>query len=44
MQSLYELSCINMGENIIPVFKKEKFSIYVKLIQQFNIMEINNAH
>lgn len=33
-----------MGENIIPVFKKEKFSIYVKLIQQFNIMEINNAH
>jgi hypothetical protein len=33
-----------LGEQIIPVFKKEKLTIYSRLIQQFNVMEINNAH
>jgi hypothetical protein len=29
---------------MVPQFKKEKLAIYAKLMQQFNMMEINNAH
>jgi hypothetical protein len=28
----------------VPAFKKEKLKIYHKLMHQFTIMEINNAH
>ena len=35
---------IYLGEQAIPQFKKEKLKIYHKLMQQFTIMEINNAH
>jgi hypothetical protein len=33
-----------MGEQVIPKFKKEKLKIYHKLMQQFTVIEINNAH
>jgi hypothetical protein len=29
---------------MIPQFKKEKLEIYHKLISQFSVIEINNAH
>jgi hypothetical protein len=33
-----------LGEKIIPSFKKEKLRVYHKFMQQFTIVEINNAH
>jgi hypothetical protein len=35
---------IYLGERVIPVFKTEKLGVYTRLMQQFNVMEINNAH
>jgi len=41
---LIELVTIYLGERIVPTFKREKLSIYTKLIQQFMVVEINNSH
>ena len=35
---------IYLGDVVIPQFKKEKLKVYQRLMQQFSIMEINNAH
>ena len=43
-QTLLELVTIYLGERIIPSFKREKLTVYTKLIQQFNVIEINNSH
>ena len=43
-QTLLELVTIYLGERIIPTFKREKLSVYTKLVQQFNVIEINNSH
>jgi len=44
LQTLLEIVTIYLGEQVIPVFKKEKLNVYIRLMQQFNVMEINNAH
>jgi len=44
LQVLLELVTIFLGERIVPTFKREKLSVYTKLIQQFNVIEINNSH
>lgn len=47
IDSLNELNgilTIYLGETIVPEFKARKFKIYSKIIQQFNVMQINNAH
>lgn len=41
---LIDIITIYLGEQAIPQFKKEKLKIYHKLMQQFTVMEINNAH
>lgn len=41
---LIDIITIYLGEQVIPQFKKEKLKIYQKLMQQFTVMEINNAH
>lgn len=41
---MLELVTIYLGERIIPAFKREKLQIYTKLVQQFNVIEINNSH
>ena len=44
IETLINIITIYLGEKIIPVFKKEKLKIYHKLMQQFTVIEINNAH
>ena len=44
MTTLHELILIYLGEQVIPQFKKKKAGIYVKILQQFNIMQINNTY
>ena len=44
LQALLELVTIYLGEEVIPLFKNEKLNVYSRLMQQFNVMEINNAH
>ena len=41
---LLDIVTIYLGEQIIPTFKKDKLKMYQKLMQQFTVMEINNAH
>ena len=41
---LIDIITIYIGEDIIPKFKKDKLKIYQKIMQQFTILEINNAH
>jgi hypothetical protein len=41
---LIDIVTIYLGEAVIPSFKKEKLKIYHRLMQQFTVMEINNAH
>jgi len=35
---LHELIIIYLGETVIPTFKTKKAGIYVKILQQFNVM------
>ena len=44
LETLISIITIYLGEKIIPTFKKEKLKIYHKLMQQFTVIEINNAH
>lgn len=41
---LIDIVTIYLGEQVIPKFKKEKLKIHQKLMQQFTVVEINNAH
>lgn len=44
LTQLYDLTTIYLGQRIIPPFKKRRMTIYSKIVQQFNVMQINNAH
>ena len=44
LETLISIITIYLGEKIIPSFKKDKLKIYHKLMQQFTVIEINNAH
>lgn len=44
LESLLSVLNIYLGERIIPQFKRDKLKIYHKLMQQFTVIEINNAH
>mmetsp|Transcript_15382 Transcript_15382/g.26001 ORF Transcript_15382/g.26001 Transcript_15382/m.26001 type:complete len:422 (+) Transcript_15382:65-1330(+) len=44
LQQLHDLLTIYLGETIIPPFKERRLNIYSKIVQQFNVMQINNAH
>ena len=44
LETLISIITIYLGEKIIPQFKKDKLKIYHKLMQQFTVIEINNAH
>lgn len=44
LDTIIAILTIYMGEQVIPKFKKEKLKIYHKLMQQFTVIEINNAH
>ena len=41
---LYKLQTIYLGEKVIPKFKQRKVKVYQKILQQFNVLMINNAH
>jgi len=44
LTTLHELILIYLAETVIPQFKTKKAGIYVKILQQFNIMQINNTY
>lgn len=44
LEVLINIITIYLGEQVIPKFKKDKLKIYHKLMQQFTVIEINNAH
>lgn len=44
MNVLHDYITIYLGETVVPEFKQRKLKIYSKIIQQFNVMQINNAH
>ena len=44
MSVLYDLITIFLGEKVVPKFKADKLGMYSKIVQQFNVMQINNAH
>lgn len=35
---------VYLGETVIPEFKKKHHEVYKKIVQQFNVMQINNSH
>lgn len=39
-----KLLTVYLGQDIIPKFKQRRLSIYANILQQFNVMQINNAH
>lgn len=41
---LHELATIYIGDKVVPVIKKDKMNTYRRMMQQFSIIEINNAH
>lgn len=44
LNKLYDILTIYLGEEVVPAFKARKIKIYQKIVQQFNVMQINNAH
>ena len=44
LTQLHDILTIYLGEEVIPAFKARKIKIYQKIVQQFNVMQINNAH
>lgn len=44
LSKLHDILTIYLGEEVIPAFKGRKIKIYQKIVQQFNVMQINNAH
>lgn len=43
-QMLYDLLSAYLGDKVIPAFKKEKLSLYHRILQQFTVIEIQNSH
>ena len=41
--ALKDLLTIYIGEKVIPEFKKTKHDLYGQIVQQFHVLEINNA-
>lgn len=41
---LHDIITIYLGQQIVPPFKEKQLKIYSKIVQQFNVMQINNAH
>lgn len=35
---------VYLGQEVIPRFKNRRLAIYANILQQFNVMQINNAH
>jgi len=44
LTSLHDILTIYLGETVVPQFKSRRQRIYSKIVQQFNVMQINNAH
>ena len=44
LNKLHDILTIYLGEEVVPAFKGRKIKIYQKIVQQFNVMQINNAH
>ena len=38
------LLTIYLGDKVLPTFKKEKLSLYHRILKQFTVIEINNSH
>ena len=38
------LLTIYLGDKVLPAFKKEKLSLYHRILKQFTVIEINNSH
>jgi len=41
---LSDIMTIYLGEQVIPPFKEKRINLYQKIIAQFNVLMINNAH
>ena len=41
---LGSLLTIYLGDKVLPTFKKEKLSLYHRILKQFTVIEINNSH
>ena len=41
---LLEVLTIYLGGLVLEEFKKEKLSLYCRIIQQFHVVEISNSH
>jgi hypothetical protein len=44
LTELHDILTIYLGEHIIPQFKTKRMGIYSKILQQYYVMQINNAH
>ena len=43
-QKLLDVMRIYLGRTILPQFKEEKLKLYARIVQQFHVVEISNAH
>jgi hypothetical protein len=43
-EMLGSLLTIYLGDKVIPAFKKEKLSLYHRILKQFTVIEISNSH
>jgi hypothetical protein len=43
-EMLGTLLTIYLGDKVLPTFKKEKLSLYHRILKQFTVIEINNSH
>jgi len=41
---LHDLLSLYIGDKVIPAFKKEKLSLYHRILQQFTVIEVQNSH
>ena len=43
-EMLGTLLTIYLGDKVLPAFKREKLSLYHRILKQFTVIEINNSH
>ena len=43
-EKLLDILSIYLGRTVLPKFKSEKLDLYKRIVQQFHVVEINNAH
>ena len=43
-EMLGTLLTIYLGDKVLPTFKREKLSLYHRILKQFTVIEINNSH